>query len=97
MTHITVCHKSACVQCIATERALADRGIAYDTVDLEQDREMYDRVTAAGHRAAPVVLVDGEIAWFGFRPDLISALAKAGARASAAVADVTADDPESHP
>lgn len=70
---ITVYSKPACVQCTATTRALAARGLDYDVVDLTEDADAMARVTELGYRQAPVVMV-GEDHWAGFRPDKISAL-----------------------
>ncbi|MFN3938144.1 MAG: glutaredoxin-like protein NrdH [Gemmobacter sp.] len=72
--NITVYSKPACVQCTATTRALAARGLDYTLVDLTADDEALARVTALGYRQAPVV-VAGEAHWAGFRPDLIGRLA----------------------
>lgn len=67
---VTVYSKPSCVQCEATKRELDRRGIAYHLVDLEADPEALARVTAMGHRQAPVV-VAGDEHWSGYRPDLI--------------------------
>ena len=71
---ITVYSKPACVQCTATTRALAARGLAYQLVDLTQDAVAMAQVLAMGYRQAPVV-VAGEAHWTGFRPDMIGRLA----------------------
>ncbi len=76
VTRITVYHKPDCVQCEATMRALVERGLSYEAVDLTQDAEAFARATAAGHRQAPIIAVDGQIAWAGFRPDLIDQIAE---------------------
>ncbi|MDR5652421.1 glutaredoxin-like protein NrdH [Ruixingdingia sedimenti] len=70
---ITVYSKPACVQCTATTRALDARGIAYSVIDLTEDADAMERVTAMGYRQAPVV-VAGEAHWAGFRPDMIGRL-----------------------
>lgn len=71
---ITVYSKPACVQCTATTRALDARGLSYSVVDLTEDAEALERVTALGYRQAPVVIA-GDAHWAGFRPDMIGALA----------------------
>lgn len=73
---IIVYTKPACVQCIATYKALDKQGIAYDKVDITLDSEARDYVMALGHLQAPVV-VAGNDHWSGFRPDRINALARA--------------------
>ncbi|UWM74881.1 glutaredoxin-like protein NrdH [Rhizobium sp. WSM4643] len=70
---ITVYSKPACVQCIATYRALDRLGVDYDIVDISEDAEALDRVRSLGYMQAPVVIA-GEQHWAGFRPDMISAL-----------------------
>ncbi|MBO9454542.1 glutaredoxin-like protein NrdH [Paracoccus sp. R12_1] len=71
---ITVYSKPACVQCTATTRALDARGLDYSIIDLTQDEDAMQRVTALGYRQVPVV-VAGEDHWAGFRPDMIGRLA----------------------
>lgn len=70
---ITVYSKPACVQCTATTRALAARGIEYDLIDLTEDDAAMEMVTGLGYRQAPVV-VAGDSHWAGFRPDMINGL-----------------------
>ena len=71
---IIVYSKPACVQCTATTRAMDAKGISYDLVDLSQDDNALNTVTALGYRQAPVV-VAGDAHWSGFRPDMIAQLA----------------------
>jgi glutaredoxin-like protein NrdH len=61
-----------CPACNLTKKALEKSGIPYTTSDLECIRA---EAKAKGILVAPVVVVDGEIAWGGFRPDRIKALA----------------------
>ncbi|OBJ56490.1 redoxin NrdH [Mycobacterium sp. 1423905.2] len=71
---ITVYSKPACVQCVATYKALDKQGIPYEKVDISLDVEARDYVMALGYLQAPVV-VAGDDHWSGFRPDRIKALA----------------------
>ncbi|TBN41116.1 glutaredoxin-like protein NrdH [Paracoccus subflavus] len=71
---IIVYSKPACVQCTATTRALDARGLSYDVIDLTEDDQAMERVTALGYRQAPVVIA-GDAHWAGFRPDMIGQLA----------------------
>lgn len=70
---ITVYTKPSCVQCNATFRALGDRGIPYNVVDLSIDEEAMATVKELGYLQAPVVVTPTEH-WSGFRIDKISAL-----------------------
>lgn len=72
---ITVYSKPACVQCTATYRALENRGIEYNVIDVSQDPEALELVQSLGYLQAPVV-VAGDTHWSGYRPDQIKALAQ---------------------
>ena len=71
---VTVYTKPACVQCIATYRALDKAGLDYSIVDISLDSDARDYVMSLGYLQAPVVVADGDT-WSGFRPDRITALA----------------------
>ncbi|ENM5905407.1 glutaredoxin-like protein NrdH [Vibrio mimicus] len=70
---VTVYSKPNCMQCVATQKALTAKGIAFDVVSLNDNQQAMDRVTALGYRQVPVV-VAGEDHWSGFRPDRIGQL-----------------------
>jgi glutaredoxin-like protein NrdH len=72
---ITVYSKPACVQCVATYKALEKQGIDYQKVDISLDAEARDYVMALGYLQAPVVVAENSH-WSGFRPDRIKALAE---------------------
>ena len=71
---ITVYTKPSCVQCTATYRALDNKGIEYDILDVTADENALETVKALGYLQAPVVITD-EDHWSGFRPDKIAGLA----------------------
>jgi glutaredoxin-like protein NrdH len=71
---ITVYTKPSCVQCTATYRALDNKGIEYEVLDLSVDENALEAVKALGYLQAPVVITD-EDHWSGFRPDKIQELA----------------------
>lgn len=72
---VTVYSKPKCVQCTATYRALDDKGVPYEVVDMSVDAEALERVKALGYLAAPVI-VAGDDHWSGFRPDRIKEIAQ---------------------
>lgn len=74
---ITVYSKPLCVQCDATKRALSKAGLAYDDVDLTKDADALAKVKGLGYIQAPVVIVNDQHHWAGFRPDKIKGLAAA--------------------
>jgi len=71
---IVVYSKPSCVQCTATYRALDNKGIVYQVVDISQDEAALERVRGLGYKQVPVV-VAGSSHWAGFRPDMINQLA----------------------
>ena len=71
---LTIYSKSGCVQCNATYRALDDKGVEYDVVDMSVDPDALEKVKALGHLQAPVVVTPEGEHWSGFRPDLIATL-----------------------
>ena len=69
---IVVYSKPRCVQCTATYRYLDARGIEYQVVDLTESEAALAYVSEdLGYSAAPVVVVDDQNHWSGFRPDRI--------------------------
>lgn len=79
MEELTVYGLPGCVQCKATVRALDNREIEYEYIDLANHADEMDYIRSLGVTAAPyvVVAVDGvpKDHWTGFRPDKIAAFA----------------------
>jgi glutaredoxin-like protein NrdH len=70
---ITVYTKPACVQCDATKRHLKKLNLEFDTIDITEDQEAYDKIVSMGFQAAPVVITDND-SWSGYKPDKINEL-----------------------
>lgn len=68
---IVVYTQPGCIQCVSTKRHLAKRELQFAERPIDEIRE---RAMAAGIQAAPVVTVDDEQIWGGYRPDRIDAL-----------------------
>ncbi len=73
MSNVTVYSKPNCPQCTQTKKKLEQKGVAFEVIDISQDKNAAQTVTDLGYRQVPVV-VSGEKHWSGFRPDLLSAL-----------------------
>lgn len=71
MSTITLYTKPNCPQCDFTKRALAQKGINFESIDVTQDQASLDKVKNLGYSQLPVV-VSGTHHWSGFRPDLIN-------------------------
>ena len=70
---ITVYSKPACVQCEQTKKLLTKNGLEFETIDITQDEEAYNKVVEMGFMSVPVVIA-GEDSWAGFQPDKINGL-----------------------
>ena len=73
MSNVTVYSKPNCPQCTQTKKKLEQKGIAFEVIDISQDKKAAQTVNDLGYRQVPVV-VSGEKHWSGFRPDLLSVL-----------------------
>lgn len=73
---IVVYSKPSCVKCDWTYKALDAKGITYEVVDLAEDENALEYVKDLGYLEAPVVVVDDQDHWSGFRPDHIDRIAK---------------------
>ena len=69
----------ACFRCKAVKRKLDQLGLAYDEINLLEDRDLAVELRGRGFNEAPVICVsrDGqEDEWSeGFRPDYLASLA----------------------
>ena len=72
MSNVTVYSKPNCPQCTQTKKKLEQKGIAFEVIDISQDKNAAQTVADLGYRQVPVV-VSGEKHWSGFRPDLLGA------------------------
>lgn len=70
--HVTIYSAAGCGQCAATKRAFARAGIEAELIDITEAETVAAELRAAGWRQLPVVAIDGEPQWAGFRPDLIA-------------------------
>lgn len=64
---ITVFTLPECVQCDSTKRMLDRAGVEYSTIDLSQDDESMAKVRSLGYQSAPIVYIDENRHWSGFR------------------------------
>lgn len=71
----------SCVQCNATKRAFRAKGLAKDSDWVEHDLSLPENEAARawvmedlGYRQAPIVIVDDDNHWSGFRPDKIASI-----------------------
>lgn len=72
MTTPTLYSKPACVQCTLTKKWLERNGTQLPVVDVTQDAAALGFITGLNYSAAPVVYIDANTHWSGFRPDLLT-------------------------
>lgn len=65
--------KPGCVACNGTKRKFDNLGIDYDLIDITIDHDAREYLLSQGFQEMPVVMV-GDTAWSGYRPDRITAL-----------------------
>ncbi len=66
----------SCQQCRTTKLHMKRRGIMFDEVRLDEKPELAEKVRALGFTTAPVVLVNDDDVWDGYRSEAIDQLAK---------------------
>jgi glutaredoxin-like protein NrdH len=72
--YVTIYTQPNCSQCEQTKRFLTLKNVEFTTVDITEDQDGYDFVTALGYKSVPVVSVsDGDV-WSGFRLDKLNKL-----------------------
>lgn len=68
---VTVYTKSMCPNCVKAKRLLESFGVGYQEVRIDQDPKVLEMLLARGHRAAPVICVEGQQDISGFNPRVI--------------------------
>jgi glutaredoxin-like protein NrdH len=75
MKKVTVYTKNGCPQCDMTKAMLSGEGVEFDVINVEEDEKTLDYVVnTLGLRQMPVVLIEGEEPFTGFRPDILLSL-----------------------
>lgn len=71
---VTVYTRNNCTQCTFTKGMLDREGIAYQTINIDEDAEAMEYVKGLNITSAPVVVKDGVAPFGGFQPDKLMAL-----------------------
>ena len=71
---IKVYTKQNCMACNFTKNFINDNGIEAEFIDVTQDENALSYVKELGYNAMPVVYVNEQTHWFGFRPDELEKL-----------------------
>lgn len=78
MRKVTVYSKHDCMQCNFTKKYLEDKQIAFKEYKVEENEEALHRIKAMGFQSLPVVVIEGEEPFFGFRPERLAKLKEEG-------------------
>lgn len=62
------------MQCNFTKKFLDDNGVTYDVKDITASEAALNEVKALGYSTVPVIAVEGQEAFNGFRPELLEEL-----------------------
>jgi glutaredoxin-like protein NrdH len=72
MSKVIVYTKNGCPQCDMTKVMLSGEGVEFTTFNVEEDEAAFDYVVnTLGLRQMPVVVVEGQEPFTGFRPDIL--------------------------
>lgn len=71
---IKVYTKPNCPQCEMTKKVINDNEITAEFIDVTKDENALSYIKDLGYNAMPVVYVDEDTHWFGFRPDELEKL-----------------------
>ena len=71
---ITVYSKSGCPECIFTKKYLEAEDIAYEEKRVDLDEDYMEEVILLGYRTLPVVKINEEETFTGYRPERLENL-----------------------
>ncbi|WP_318529959.1 glutaredoxin family protein [Cellulomonas sp. SG140] len=76
MSVVTVYSAPHCQPCNATKRLLDKLDIEHVVIDVSEDPAARDFALALGYQETPVVFIDTDNHWSGYRPDRIREYAR---------------------
>lgn len=72
---VTIYSKDNCMQCKFTKQWLEDEGLTYTEVRADLDDKALEYVKEElGFNSLPVIVIEGEVPFHGFRPDRLEGL-----------------------
>ncbi|GAB3252580.1 thioredoxin domain-containing protein [Arthrobacter pigmenti] len=67
---ITIYSKKTCDQCTMTKKLYDRAGVTYETVNVDANEALQEKLRAQGHMSLPVIVTPTD-SWAGFQPDRI--------------------------
>lgn len=74
MKIITVYSKPNCMQCNFTKRYLREHNIEFKDINVYENEDVELHVKSMGFQTLPVIEIEGQEPFFGFRPDKLEEL-----------------------
>lgn len=71
---ITVYSKSGCPECVFTKKFLESKQIPFDEKRVDTNAAYLEEVKDLGYHSLPVVQIDGEESFTGYRPEKLEDL-----------------------
>lgn len=75
MAPVIVYSKPNCMQCNFTKKFLEDKNIPFEVRDVMENEAALEEVKSLGFSSLPVVVIDGQEPFSGFRPDRLENIA----------------------
>lgn len=73
---VTVYKTNNCIQCVMTMKEMDKLGIKYETINMTDNEDEKLKIKKMGYMMSPVVIVDEDTHWAGFKQDKIKWLAE---------------------
>ncbi len=77
---ITVYSKSGCPECVFTKKYLETENVSYIEKRVDKNEDYLEEVTLLGYRSLPVIKIDDDETFTGYRPEKLENLVLAWQR-----------------
>lgn len=71
---ITIYSKSGCPECIFTKKYLESENVSYEEKRVDLNEDYLKEVTLLGYRTLPVIKIDEDETFTGYRPERLENL-----------------------
>lgn len=73
---IAIYTKNNCPACKMTKKLMDSLGVEYSCFDVTNNEQQLNMLKSIGCKQLPVIDIDGEVVWSGFKPDKIKELVR---------------------
>ncbi|MCY9807156.1 glutaredoxin-like protein NrdH [Lentilactobacillus senioris] len=75
MAKVTIYSKNNCMQCKMTKRYLTEHDVVFEEHNINEQPEYINYLKSNGFQSLPVIEIEGQPAFSGFRPQQLQAVA----------------------